>query len=283
MKYLIAFAALTALLAPVSAWSASDAATAKGALIDIASSSQCANYSWKDRGRAPRSYVAGVALVFARAICHPERADVKIMSAAPDAVLRPNDALVRYQEVFSKAGMSNVKSGPETLRHAYTLLLGLGMMESSGKYCEGRDVSQCFAKPESAEAGLFQTSYGAHTHSSALDVLFKSYSNDPKPCLLDAFQGTIQCKIRKSHNASCPLATSDIAGTGVGADWQRLTKSCPAFATEYGAVVLRTNGGIHGEFNPIRKLQAEVRPECDSMFHKVQEFVGDHPELCSGL
>src|SRR5271157_2065988 len=102
------------------------------------------------------------------------------------------------------------------------------MMESSGKYCEGRDVSQRFAKADDAEAGLFQTSYGAHIHSPVLDDLFKAYKSDQNGCLLNAFQDALTCRIVKSHNPKCPSATSDVAGTGEGADWQRLTKACPA-------------------------------------------------------
>jgi hypothetical protein len=57
----------------------------------------------------------------------------------------------------------------------------------------------------------------------------------------------------------------------------------PAFATEYGAVVLRKHGGSKGEFNPIRKQQAELRPECESMLQEVQTFVEQHPKVCSAL
>jgi hypothetical protein len=60
-------------------------------------------------------------------------------------------------------------------------------------------------------------------------------------------------------------------------------KTCPAFATEYGEVVLRKHGGMKGEFNPIRKRQAELRPECDSMLKKVQSFVEQHHDVCSAL
>jgi hypothetical protein len=236
------------------------------ALRNIASHSQCAAHSWLQRGKAPRSYIEGVTLVFARAVCQPQRPDVQVVSAPVDTSPRSDDALALYQTKFQAAGMRNDTAGVDTLRHSYALLIGLGMMESSGKYCEGRDVSQCFTTADSAEAGLFQ-----------------SYSADQSRCLLQVFQGSITCKIAKSHNPECPSATSDVAGTGPGADWQTLTKSCPAFATEYGAVVLRKHGGLQGEFNPIRKRQAELLPECDSMLQKAQNYVEQHPEVCSAL
>jgi hypothetical protein len=208
---------------------------------------------------------------------------VQIVSAPVNTSSEADDALAVYQATFQASGMRNDTAGVDTLRHSYGLLLGLGMMESSGKYCEGRDVSQCFTTADSAEAGLFQTSYGARHFSPALQQLFQAYSADQSHCLLDVFRGSISCPIRQSHNSSCPTATNDVAGTGPGADWQRLTKNCPAFATEYGAVVLRTHGGPRGEFNPIRKQEAEVLPECDGMMQQVQTYIEQHHEICSAL
>lgn len=254
------------------------------AVRNIASQSQCAAHRWAEgRGIAPRSYIEGMALVFARAVCQPRRPDVRVVSSPVGTSRRSDDALSVYRAKFEAAGMRNDIAGVDTLRHSYALLIGLGMMESSGKYCEGRDVSQCFTTADNAEAGLFQTSFGARRFSPALSGLLQRYSADRSRCLLEVFRGPITCKIRKSHNPRCPSATSDVAGTGPGADWQRLTKTCPAFATEYAAVVLRKHGGMKGEFNPIRKRQAELRPECDRMLRNVQTFVEQHPEVCPAL
>ncbi|MGH6835677.1 MAG: hypothetical protein ACREC9_09040 [Methylocella sp.] len=287
MKYASVVFMLSVVISMGSAWAEGPQSLGTDSLKSlqrIAFQSKCASHSWKHgRGLAPRSYIEGVALVFARAVCHPDRSDTQIVSAPMSRKSDANDALAVYEQKFAAAGMINDKAGVDTLRHSYTLLIGLGMMESSGKYCEGRDVSQCFAGADDAEAGLFQTSYGAHIHSLVLDNLFKAYKSDQNQCLLNIFHDSLTCRIVKSHNPKCPSATSDVAGTGDGADWQRLTKDCPAFATEYGAVVLRTNGGRHGEFNPIRKQQAELRPECDSMLQSVQSFVGHNPEICSAL
>lgn len=249
-----------------------------------AGTSACARYEWLHRRLlAPRSYIEGMAVSFARAVCHPDRDGFKTASAAADLSRDSNDALYVYDAKFRSLGMRNDVSGPDVLRHSYTLLLGLGMMESSGKFCEGRDVSQCFIKAENAEAGLFQTSYGAKRVSPALPALFEAYSRNRKDCMPETFSGRFSCPIRKSKNKKCPMETSDIAGTGPGADWQRLTKSCPGFAVDYGVVVLRKNGGPNGEFNPIRKGQAEVRPECDRMFKAVADFVQNNPAVCSSL
>lgn len=250
----------------------------------MASGSSCAKKSWRNnRGVAPTPYIEGVALVFARSVCQPDRADVRIVSAPAEPTHLVADALAVYDDKFKQLGMQNNKAGADTLRHSYLLLIGLGMMESSGKYCEGRDVSQCFTTAESAESGLFQTSYGASKFSAALPEMTKQYNQGVRGCMLEDFQGDFSCKIRKSHNSKCPDVTSDVAGTGPGADWQKLTKTCPAFATEYAAVVLRTHGGTKGEFNPIRKQQAELAIECDNMLKAVQDYVEKNPDACNVL
>ena len=278
----IAMVAGLSMLTVAAETSAQTPTDGSAAISAIATRSQCAAHVWKNRGRALPSYMQGMALTFARAVCHPERADVQVVSAPVDLSARSDDGLAIYKDIFSAAGMRNDQSGVDTLRHSYALLIGLGMRESSGKFCEGRDVSQCFTTADSAEAGLFQTSFGARRFSPVLEPLFQAYSADQKGCMQDAFKGAT-CRIVHSANPTCPAATSDVAGTGPGADWQRLTKTCPAFATEYGAVILRTHGGPRGEFNPIRKREAELLPECDNMLQQVQSFVQQHPEICPAL
>jgi hypothetical protein len=283
MKLLQLVLTVSAIIIASGAWAQSPS-NAPEAIERIASQSKCAAYVWKQRrGVAPKTYIEGVALVFARAACHPELQEVRVVSAAVNATSNADDALVAYRKEFADAKMDNGTAGADTLRHAYALLVGLGMMESSGRYCEGRDVSECFATADTAEAGLFQTSFGAHVHSPALGNLFNAYKKDGSQCLLDVFKDSITCRIVKSQNPRCPNENSDVKGTGDGADWQRLTKACPAFATEYGAVVLRTHGGAHGEFGPIRTHQAELRPECDDMLRSVQDFVQQHSDVCSAM
>src|ERR1700737_4872121 len=139
----------------------------------------------------------GVALVFARSLCEPDRADVKVVSAvrgAPGTGADVTDALTWYHATFQKAGMANNTDGIDTLRHTYTLLIALGMEESSGEYCTGRDRSKGFAKADNAEAGLLQTSWGASKTNAALPPLFQHYQADQSGCLLDSFRDHITCK-----------------------------------------------------------------------------------------
>jgi hypothetical protein len=243
----------------------------------IAAQSSCSRVNWTHRGLAPLSYVQGVALVCAKAVCQATRPDVLVVSAARGPSGQQSDhtdALAWYQSQFSAHGMSNESSGLDTLRHVYTLLISLGMQESSGKYCVGRDRSENFSTADSAEAGLLQTSWGAHSRQSALPGLFIHYRADPAACWLSAFQ---------SPDIQCSEWDAQTWGTGEGAEWQRWTKECPAFAVEYGAVVMRVDGGAKGEFGPLRSHAAEIRRECDSMLSEVQKAVQSNPALCSSL
>jgi len=242
------------------------------AIKTIAGSSQCAKYQWKDRGLAPKAYIKGVALVFAKAVCSPKRDDVVVVSQAKtgDDV---KDALSWYNSNFNSLGMKNDVAGVDTLRHAYTLLIGLGMRESSGKHCCGRDMSADFNTAESAEAGIFQSSWGAKRASPVLAPMFEKYKAAPNGCLLDVFKENVKCSTGDAKNW----------GDGNGYEWQKLTKECPAFSTEYAAVLLRTLGGTKGEFGPLRKKAAEIRPECDAMLLQVQKIVEEQPSLCELL
>lgn len=242
------------------------------AIKQTSGESACADYYWKDRGHAPKGYVQGVALVFARAVCNPTRSDIVEVSQAntgDDA----HDALSWYSAIFSGLGMDNGAAGLDTLRHAYTLLIGLGMRESSGEHCCGRDMSATNTSADTAEAGAWQTSYNSHVFSEELPKLFEHYMADASGCWLDVFSAGVTCS---ASNWEC-------YGTGDGYDFQKLEKDCPAFAAEYAAVMLRVSGGSAGHYGPLRTRAAEVRPECDEMFQQVQTIVQQNPSSCGAI
>jgi hypothetical protein len=217
----------------------------------------------------------GMAIMYARAACQSLRPDVMIVSSAQGIGSDPQrtDALSWYNEQFIALGMTNANSGLDTLRHSYTLLLSLGMQESSGQHCVGRDRSADFSSADSAEAGIFQTSWGANRHSPVLGALFDQYNADRSKCLLDVFQRGVRCTAWDARTW----------GEGKGAEWQQLTKACPAFATDYAAVLIRLSGGNRGEFGPLRRRKAELRRDCDAMFSQVQALVQSQPLMCAGL
>jgi len=260
-------------------------ANAQPALDEIAAfaeNSACAAYSWKERGKAPKAYIRGMALVFAKAVCEQDKPHVKIVSAPrgdPGTGADQTDGLTWYDGIFTSLKMPNDKSGLDTLRHAYVLMLGLGMRESSGKYCTGRDLSSDFNGAESAEAGLFQTSWAVSKKNTVLIDLNTQYSKNKDMCFLGVFKKDVQCQCCDAINWGDARHPEDKDGMR----WQRLTKTCPVFAAEYAAVVLRVSGGEEGEYGPTRRREAEVRPECDSMFSEIQKRALTKPAICAAL
>jgi hypothetical protein len=251
------------------------AATAAGpvdTITGIAAASAIAHFSWPQRGVAPIGYIKGMALVFARVLCKLDAGDAAAVEMAKaNTGNAARDVLAHYNSVFSDLGMSNDVSGPDTLRHLFTLMVGLGMRESSGKFCEGQDRSA----PENqtankAEAGLLQTSFDARSASPLLPVLFANYTANPAG-LMNVF---------KEACSPCTAKNLENFGTGPGRDFQKLSKESPAFAVEFAGVTLRN---LRKHYGPINTRAAKVMPDCDAMLRQIQTFVTGSPGSCSML
>lgn len=238
----------------------------------IANNSQCLKYSWKNRGRAKHSYMKGISLTFAKAICDMDKSFVKIVYS-PKTTNTVKDVLAWYDPEFKALGMDNDGSDIDRLRNVYTLLIGLGMRESSGRWCCGRDMSANYSTADSAEAGIFQASYGGRRSSSEMTKLYQSYRASEVGCISSIYKYGITCSESNLQNW----------GTGEGLNWQKLTKDCPSFATEYAAILVRVSGGTKGEFGPLRRKESELRPECGDMLKQVQEIVEENKEICQEL
>jgi hypothetical protein len=229
-------------------------------IVQLAAGSAILHYSWENRGVAPAGYIKGMAIVFARVYSKLAAGDpAAIEMAKANTGNGTKDALAWYSESFHRAGMSNDIAGADTLRHLFVLLLGLGMRESSGRYCEGRDQSASNISSDTAEAGPFQTSYNARIASPLMPKLFAQYSANPSG-FVDIFQEGVHVKPSDLENF----------GTGDGMDFQRLSKESPAFAAEFAAVGLRN---IRTHWGPINTRATELRNECDAMFRQVQKAV----------
>jgi peptidoglycan hydrolase-like protein with peptidoglycan-binding domain len=229
-------------------------------IIQIAAGSDISHYQWENRGVAPIGYIKGMAIVYASVHSKLAAGDpVAIEMAKANTGNGTRDALAWYSEKFHNAGMSIDTSGPDTLRHLFVLLVGLGMRESSGRYCEGRDRSASNTTSDTAEAGLFQTSFNAATASPLLQTLFKQYSANPLG-FVEIFKEGVHAKDSDLENF----------GTGDGEKFQKLSKASPAFAVEFAAVGLRN---IRTHWGPIKRREAEIRNECDAMFRQIQKSV----------
>ena len=242
-------------------------------ITSMAAASTCANYSWKNRGKAPKGYMKGMALTYARSFCR-----FKSSSDTPSGLVRlfmseakapAKDALAHYSSTFSNLSLNINLAGINPLRSVYTLGIGLGMRESSGKYCEGRDMSASNTSSSTAEAGMFQTSYNSMGASVELSKLYAEYKANPSLCHLGVF---------KEGVSSC--GSSSIAGSGEGATYQALNKSCPAFAAEYAMVMLRV---LRAHYGPITRKEAEVTTACNQMLQNVESVIEDNPYSCDDL
>jgi hypothetical protein len=111
---------------------------------------------------------------------------------------------------------------------------------------------------EIAEAGLYQVSHDSIVGSPWLTKLYEQFKANTAACLRAEFMEGVKDLKR------------DIVGNGPGADFQRFTKSCPAFATAYAGVMFRIN---RNHFGPIKRKEAELLPACEAMLQAVEKEV----------
>lgn len=198
-------------------------------LITMIEKSDCAKYKWKNRSVAPKNYIREVVTNFASQVCNPNQVVVSPLGKSD------KDALVHY------------KLAP-SLVNVYALLLGSGMRESSGNFCEGRDMSAKNVTAETAEAGVFQTSFNSRHANKELVNIFNKYKNQ----------------------VCATTCSTKSFGTGDGFIFQERTKNCPAFAIEYAAVAFRT---LFKHYGPIVRKEVEVRKECLDLLIRVEALV----------
>lgn len=229
-------------------------------ITDIAGMSFIAEYDWDDRGMAPAGYTKGMALAFAYMVRKFQARDTAVLEMSrANTGDSAHDALAWYHDVFRDLGMDNSVSGLDTLRHLLVLQLGLGMRESSGEHCCGRDQSADNTDAMTCEAGLFQTSWNISSSSPEFDKLLGAYGVIPAP-------GACNLEVWK-EGVSCPESDWACYGSGEGFEYQALAKSCPQFAVETTALGLRK---LRQHWGPINRYEVEVRPEADEMFRAVQ-------------
>lgn len=234
-------------------------------ISDIALDSDICDYAWKDRGRAPTGYTQGMALAFAQTYRKLKQGHPAAVDMAKQRKTSDKDALHIYASQFDALGMSNEYAGIDTLRHLYALMLGHGMRESSGRHCEGRDMSASNVQSDTCEAGLFQTSYNAHGASDPeFGNLMTEYSNpaNAQTCYLGTF----------AEGVSCSDSEWSCYGSGSGYQFQKLCKDCPAFAVETCGLTLRN---LCNHYGPIIRKETELKAAADDMFRQVQAYLDD--------
>jgi hypothetical protein len=217
-------------------------------IAEIAVQSDCAKYRWRNRGIAPAGYIKGMALVYAKCYLESKRStETAVFVMKQPLQSATTDALAWYE--------TDARTDIERLRALFTLGIGLGMRESSGNTTEGRDITAENPTADSAEAGLFQTSFDSFNISSWFANLFDQYRAGTGTCFLETFKEGVRDK------------RQPVIGLGPGAEFQRFTKSCPAFAVEYTMVMLRVR---RKHFGPITRKEAEYRQPCSDMLKLIE-------------
>jgi hypothetical protein len=254
-------------------------------IAHIARGSTCAKTHWgnsikvagssytSNRGRIYTGATVGIALTYARALCQEQSMFTKIVSAAP------SDNASKDQTAFMKSTFAGL-SGRPMLKKVYASFFSFAAMESSGNYCEGKDASADTGTAEEAEAGMFQTSWNSRHASVELLNLMADYNSGKRSCLLDEFkEGVPACGAQDLKNY----------GSGPGVEYQKMNKSCPAFATEWAAIMFRVQRTHYYPLNqagkPEKAVQKWIDPTtpCMEMLTQVERLVLEAPGACEAL
>lgn len=218
------------------------------AVLDLAKTSSCARFQWADKKAAlPLSFVQGVAAAYAQAHCK-KSATSDPMSSKLDSRGRSVDFLKFYGR----------PAGNEK-RQTYAMLFGLGMRESSGNFSEGEDKSVPRAEQSAvkAESGAWQFSYDSLNIHPELKALLEYYKAHKEECLADVFSKNVRVK------------TDGYFGEGVGLEFQKFTRSCPAFQAEYAAVMIRN---MRTHFGPLLTKKAVYFEGCEDLLAGVEKL-----------
>jgi hypothetical protein len=233
--------------------------------------SAIARYGWIQRGPACIGYTTGMAVAYASAYARLQAHDpvADRMSRGLEPAFRDayghvkGDALTWYDDQLKAIGMGAATS-VERLRRLFVLLLGLGMRESSGRCCEGRDRHAYNTGANTAEAGLFQMSFDlVAPHAELLDV-FHHYQSHPEQGEREIFEKGMSPPEGKEDRENCGALDSP------GYAFQKLSKQCPAMTVEIAALGLRLAAGHWG---PIARHEAEVRSASKELLLSVEQIV----------
>jgi len=228
-----------------------------------------ANSALARRRIAPPGYVKGMAVMFAVVLRKLAQGDPAALEMAKPVTGDTNrDALAHYASEFATLGMRNDRGGVETLRHLFVLMFGLGLRESSGRYCEGydREPNRNRLTSETAEAGLFQMSWDARAISPFITPLCDEYRRTG-----GGYKSTF------AEGVTPTSKDLETVGGGDGAAFQQMMKEMPGLAVETAAVGLRKNGGATGHWGPIRRHEAKLLPEADDLLQQVQQLMAGVP------
>jgi hypothetical protein len=233
-------------------------------IIAAAESARIAKHAWDGRGKAPIGYTKGIAVAYGELALRLDAADpIAVAMAAVPSSSSAADALNWYRDQFDAAGIPADNAALSRLRRLFTLLFGLGMRESSGKHCEGRDQSADNVQADTAEAGLFQTSFDITRNRPQLRAIFDAYLADTPAGHVDIFQERVTCSAANWQN----FGDEDENGFS----FQKMTKACPMFAVEMAALGLRSK---RSHWGPVTRFEVEVTRDAWELLLEVERLCG---------
>ena len=244
-------------------------------ILDRVKASGLVTLDWGGNiGVAPIGYLNGMALTYARVYCAYQGGIdglVKKMAKTPqwDADVK-KDAVAKYADRFFQFGADFSVDGVHVLRAVFTILFGLGMRESSGKFCAGWDTSKLKEDPPkdptatNSEAGLFQISFDLPIDRSDFNGLVKRYQSRPIG-LLDVFRQGVTCAVPGIDGGA--IFGKD---TDEGKKFQQFSKNFPAFTVELAALGIRSTAKSWG---PIKNDHVPIRQECWSLLGDIEDAI----------
>jgi uncharacterized protein (TIGR02594 family) len=230
------------------------------AIADVARTSPLARYSWDDRGESPIGYVVGMALSYAVAVKRLDEGDTAFEDMAQaDREDDDTDVFSWFSDELDDMEWDVSEDGVDSLRALYAIMIGLGMRESSGRYCEGRDMSASNVSSDTAEAGLCQTSWNIRSCASTIPPLLAEVRENPNG-FLDAF--------REDVNPS----GSELSGYGSpdGASYQFYSKYAPSFHVYVTAIGLRH---LRQHWGPVNRNEVELIDEAYELLENVEGLI----------
>jgi hypothetical protein len=232
------------------------------AISDAAQNSSVAQYNWPDRGRAPAGYIIGMCLAYADAIKRSDEALYDEISQG-DRDDADEDVLSWYRDELDDLGWNVDDDGVEPLRAVFAIMIGLGMRESSGQYCEGRDQSATNTSADTAEAGLFQTSWNIRSCSSTIAPLLEEFWDNPNG-YLDYWRKGVTPSGTDLKNF----------GSDDGAMYQFLSKYAPLFHVYVTAIGLRY---LRQHWGPVNRKEITLLDDAYELLQEIERLLDAGP------
>ena len=257
----------------------------------------------------PVDFLKGMGYSLVRTLCGREASGsfggsstasetVKGLMIAPAGTYSKKDVLASGHY---RSGI-DMRAGPRNASHTYAIIAALVMQESDANIVEGEDSSKGSQLKTSVaeETGAFQVSADSqnlldkgafqellNSYVSALKAASSNMTTLEEVCRVAKFTGNGQENGKKPVDPNELLLRAQKAITGVSPTetrlsdeaFQEINKTCPAFATEYAALVARANLGHNGPL-----VRGEVKPSegCIQMFSKISEL-SENSSVCQSV